>query len=393
MAGIVAACKQCCGEGCRYHGRHGQRSCLGCEEASRIAISKGHRPACAQCGRRGQDGKVDERQTRQFYCSACWAGYEGDRLVEYFDSAAELEAKCQRLASMIRGARHVIAFTGAGISTGAGIADFRSGMNTKLPTGPGLWELPKSVKPEGILEQCVRAKPGRTHILLFRLWKAGILKHVISQNVDGLHRKSGIPGSAMSELHGNIFVERCTACGWEYERDFNTICPGGFTGRNCEQRGCAGKLRHSGVGFGQDLEEHIVNKAWSETESADLCLALGSSITVTPASEMPVLVTKNHRRDSTKGLVIVNLQATPCDQTAALRVNGMVDDVMERVVEILGEQTVPHCANVIMSSSAELEQAERDLTAGLFGPSFRHTEEDSTWQGLVSEHWRKVKEM
>ncbi|CAE8630149.1 unnamed protein product, partial [Polarella glacialis] len=50
-------------------------------------------------------------------------------------------------------------------------------------------------------------------------------------------------------------------------------------------------------------------------------------------------------------------------------------------------------ANVIMSSSAELEQAERDLTAGLFGPSFRHTEEDSTWQGLVSEHWRKVKEM
>jgi NAD-dependent SIR2 family protein deacetylase len=164
------------------------------------------------------------------------------------------------------------------------------------------------------------------------LWQAGILKHIISQNVDGLHRKSGISSSSLSELHGNIFVERCTQCGQEYERDYNVICPGGFTGRHCDQgRACGGRLRHSGVGFGDDLPEKIVQKAWAESERADLCLALGSSITVTPASEMPAWVARRHQQSPSKGLVIVNLQATPCDKQALLRVNGMVDDVMERV--------------------------------------------------------------
>lgn len=76
---------------------------------------------------------------------------------------------------MLRRARHVIAFTGAGISTGCGIADFRSGANTRLSTGPGLWERPKGTA-GGVLEQCVRAQPGRSHAVLFRLWRKGIVR-------------------------------------------------------------------------------------------------------------------------------------------------------------------------------------------------------------------------
>lgn len=284
-----------------------------------MAIANGKPPACAQCGRRDPKGRVDERQTKEFYCLACWSSYESDRLIEYFDSEAELHAKCQQLAEMISQARHVLAFTGAGISTGA---------------GPGLWERPKSsASPGNILEQCVQATPGRTHLVLSRLWKDGILKHIISQNVDGLHRKSGIPAAALSELHGNIFVERCTKCGAEFERNFNTICSGGLTGRFCERGACQGSLRHSGVGFGDDLPQKILHRAWAQTEAADLCLALGSSITVTPASEMPTWIARKHARfpDRRSGLVIVNLQATPCDNMAALRINGMVDDVMELV--------------------------------------------------------------
>ena len=326
------SCKQCCGLGCRYHGRHGQRSCIGCQEAADVAIASGCPPSCAQCGLRDAKGRVDERQTKQFYCKACWSSYDCDRLHEFFDTEAELHQKCQQLAEMLLAARHVIAFTGAGISTGAGIADFRSGTNTSLPTGPGLWERPKSSgTPKNILEQCVEAKPGRTHMVLFRLWQANVLKHIISQNVDGLHRKSGIPSACLSELHGNIFVERCTKCGMEFERSFNTICSGGFTGRFCEKVNCQGPLKHSGVGFGDDLPQRIVNEAWAQTEAADVCLALGSSITVTPASEMPTWMARKHRKNRRAGLVIVNLQATPCDNMAALRINGMVDDVMELV--------------------------------------------------------------
>lgn len=276
-----------------------------------MAIANGKPPACAQCGRRDPKGRVDERQTKEFYCLACWSSYESDRLIEYFDSEAELHAKCQQLAEMISQARHVLAFTGAGISTGAGIADFRSGTNTSLPTGPGLWERPKSsTSPGNILEQCVQATPGRTHLVLSRLWKDGILKHIISQNVDGLHRKSGIPAAALSELHGNIFVERCTKCGAEFERNFNTICSGGLTGRFCERGACQGPLRHSGVGFGDDLPQKILHRAWAQTEAADLCLALGSSITVTPASEMPTWIARRHARfpDRRSGLVIAPWQ-------------------------------------------------------------------------------------
>jgi len=331
-------CSQCCGEGCRYHGRHGNRNCRGCEDAARVQISKGKIPPCAECGRRDSRGRVDERQTRQYFCSSCWAKYDGDRLVEFFDTPTEFEAKCARLASMIASARHVIAFTGAGISTGTGIADFRSGLNTVLPTGPGVWELPKVDRPAGnILDQCVRAVPGRSHRVLARLWRASLLQHVISQNVDGLHRKSGIPAAHLSELHGNIFVERCSRCGREYERDFNTITSGGYTGRSCDQSLCGGRLRHTGVGFGEDLSREASDKAWAETEQADLCLALGSSITVTPASLMPEHVARAHGKSlaSGNGLVIVNLQATPCDSLATLRINGLVDDVLECVEQHL----------------------------------------------------------
>merc|ERR1712187_201198 len=100
------------------------------------------------------------------------------------------------------------------------------------------------------------------------------------------------------------FVERCTRCGFEYERDYNVICSGGYTGRNCEQQNCKGRLRHSGVGFGDDLPKAIVETAWTESGRTDLCLALGSSIMVTPASEMPVWVAQRHKRDPSKGLVI-----------------------------------------------------------------------------------------
>ncbi|OLP97555.1 NAD-dependent protein deacetylase SRT1 [Symbiodinium microadriaticum] len=346
-------CRQCCGPGCRYHGRHGQRSCMGCQEAAMVAIANGRPLACAQCGRRDPSGRVDERQTKQFFCSGCWAAYESDRLKEFFDTKPELEVKCEKLAQMISKARHVIAFTGAGVSTGAGIADFRSGMNTSLPTGPGLWERPKGETPSNILEQCVQARPGPTHGFLFRLWKVGVLKHIISQNVDGLHRKSGITADALSELHGNIFVERCVKCGREYERDFNTICSGGFTGRDCDAPGCGGRLRHSGVGFGDDLPQKVLQKAWEEAEAADLCLALGSSITVAPASDMPAWVAQRNSRRRDAGLVIVNLQATPCDSIAALRINGMVDDVMGLLEAKLVQRAILPCRQ----SSGELAGA------------------------------------
>lgn len=340
---VNAACGQCCASGCRYHGRHGERICRGCNDAAQAAICAGRPPACAECGRRDAEGWVDEQQTRQFFCKVCWSAYQGDRLKEFFDEPDVVERKCLELADMIASAHHCIAFTGAGISTGTGVPDFRSGRNTRLPTGPGLWELPKNERQKGnLLDECVKAKPGRTHVVLTQMWRAGMLKHIISQNVDGLHRKSGMPLQALSELHGNLYIERCDRCGREHEREFNVISSERYSGRTCELTpGCSGPLRDTGVRFGDDLPKRHLDHAWHHAERADLCLALGSSITVTPASDIPAWIARRHRGkrnapgNAQRGLVIVNLQATPCDEDAALRINGLVDHVMDCVSKLL----------------------------------------------------------
>lgn len=234
---------------------------------------------------------------------------------------------------MIAGAKHCIAFTGAGISTGCGVPDFRSGTNTKLPTGPGVWQLSQEDRQKaGILDRAMAAKPGSTHNGLSRLWRCGLLKQIVSQNVDGLHRKSGVAPGALCELHGNLYVEVCPRCGAEYERDHCVITAARETGRVCEWAGCGSVLRDSGVRFGDPLPEKCWNRAWQNAEKADLCLCLGSSLTVTPASEIPAWVARRHK------LVIVNLQATPLDGVASLLVHGMVDEVMERVLHVLDQK-------------------------------------------------------
>ncbi|KAJ0751385.1 putative histone deacetylase [Helianthus annuus] len=166
---------------------------------------------------------------------------------------ALLYSQIERLTKMIRKSKHLVVFTGAGISTSCGIPDFRG------PTGiwtlqvyvtrdngffgfENYWSLPfwsmqrgGNALPEATLP-FHRAMPSRTHMALVELERAGILKFVISQkikcgfakyeiihsvtavksqNIDGLHLRSGIPREKLSELHGNSFMEKCTSCGSE----------------------------------------------------------------------------------------------------------------------------------------------------------------------------------
>ena len=135
---------------------------------------------------------------------------------------------------MVRDSTYFCVFTGAGISTASGIPDYRSGADTKLKTGAGCWEHAaniKKAKEEGKLANApakksefnakiAKAFPSKCHMALVELMNRGLLKHVTSQNVDGLHRKSGIPADRCSELHGNTNLEVCTNCAREYMRDF-----------------------------------------------------------------------------------------------------------------------------------------------------------------------------
>ena len=123
---------------------------------------------------------------------------------------------------------------------------------------------------------------------LAELMNKNHLKTVVSQNVDGLHRKSGIPAHNIAELHGNINVEICEVCGREYLRDVRVRVAKSVTehrtGRMCESERCRGHLKDTAINFGEQLNPAILAMGEQSCAAADLCLAMGSSLTVTPAA-------------------------------------------------------------------------------------------------------------
>jgi NAD-dependent SIR2 family protein deacetylase len=257
--------------------------------------------------------------------------------IEYFDTEEELEIKVEQLAMWIRESVHFTCFTGAGVSTGAGISDFRSGVNTCLDVGPGVWEKKahgiKDFKPK-VSVPMLKAYPTKCHMALVKLVEEGILKHIISQNVDGLHRKSGIDAIHISELHGNTNLEKCSKCGKDYFRDFRTRTANKVkehdTGRKCDDSRCRGNLRDSIINFGEQLPENELTMGFYHAGVSDLMLCLGSSLRVNPAAMMPDETVKNGGR-----IVIVNLQKTPLDEVASMLIHSKIEDVMTKLMQKL----------------------------------------------------------
>lgn len=245
---------------------------------------------------------------------------------EFEDSEAVLQQKARDLADMISVSNHLVIYTGAGISTSAQIPDYR---------GPnGVWTLrDKGEAPEFkvTLEQ---ALPTRGHMAIKALVDAGICKYVVSTNVDGLHRRSGLTREQMAELHGNIYREVCWSCHKEYLRHYDTTSsrngeakgPDHRTGRKCE---CGQDLRDSIIHFGENLPVKELEPSIEHSNVADVALVLGTSMRVTPACDLPLA----NRRGA---LVICNLQKTPKDDLAALRIFGRTDRLLELVCQHLG---------------------------------------------------------
>ncbi len=140
-----------------------------------------------------------------------WSAHtDPDQLTEHFADDATLFKQAKELANLIRSCRHMVAFTGAGVSTSAGIPDFR---------GPdGVWTCRAQGRSATARTSTIKAFPTPSHMALVALADAGMLKFLISQNVDGIHRRSGFPVGRLAELHGNSNLEVCRRCGKEYLR-------------------------------------------------------------------------------------------------------------------------------------------------------------------------------
>ena len=243
-----------------------------------------------------------------------------------------LPAAAAQLASLLRGARRVVFFTGAGISTNAGIRDFRS-VN-------GIWTMKERGAKPLVDLRLADAEPTMTHRFVAAVLAARPDSFCITQNVDNLHTKSGVREPQLAELHGNAFRETCNECGAVHVRDYDVVAQRGVTGgrgardnkhatgRACDQ--CGGALLDSIVSFGEQLPEAALRRAMHASEHCDLFLVLGSSLRVTPAADLPVLA-----QSRGAALVVVNKQATPLDAAADLAFHGDVDKIVALVQQHL----------------------------------------------------------
>ncbi|XP_060063974.1 NAD-dependent protein deacetylase Sirt7-like [Ylistrum balloti] len=258
------------------------------------------------------------------------------RTLEIKDPEDVLQKKCEQLADAIKESKSTVIYTGAGISTAASIPDYR---------GPnGVWTLLlKGQQPAA--QDLSDAEPTVTHMCITELEKEGHVNHIVSQNCDGLHLRSGFPRKKLSEVHGNMYIELCNNCKppREYVRLFDVTEKTGVrrhsTDRNCHN--CKKPLRDTIVHFGEKggvKTPYRWKEAGKAADNCDLILCLGTSLKI--LKMYACLWCMDRRPNRRPKLYIVNLQWTPKDDSATLKINGCCDDVMKRVMDRFG-YTIP----------------------------------------------------
>ncbi len=241
------------------------------------------------------------------------------------------------LTHLIATARRIVVFTGAGISTESGIPDFRS------PNG--IWSRQRIIyfdefvrSREARIEAWTRlldgrktlmaATPNAGHRAIARLAEQGKVTEVITQNIDGLHQASGVPHDRVIEIHGNATYAKCLACGQRHE--FDDIEPAfRETGEPPNCRICKGVVKSATISFGQAMPEEEMARAGAAARACDLFLAVGSSLVVYPAANLPITA----RRSGAK-LVILNRDPTELDGHADLVLNAEIGPTMGRIVGV-----------------------------------------------------------
>jgi NAD-dependent deacetylase len=241
------------------------------------------------------------------------------------------------LSEFLRAANRILIFTGAGISTGSGIPDFR---------GPeGVWTRRRPVYYQDFMsseaariehwdykleawEAFRLAQPNEVHRAIVRLEQADKLHLVVTQNIDGLHGLAGTSRERLVELHGSNSRVECQSCKRrsDPEPHFDFF----RTQRKAPLCECGGFLKPATISFGQALEPNELERARRGAMEADLVVALGSTLSVYPAASFPLMVAR-------RGLpyVIVNRGPTEHDDepSVSLRIEGDVTEIFPAAVQ------------------------------------------------------------
>jgi len=238
--------------------------------------------------------------------------------------------ECRKVAELIASSSYAIAFTGAGISTASGIPDFRGPQGIWKKYSPdlasieylekdpkGFWEF-YSMRMRGLFN----AEPNKAHYALAELEKMGLIKAVITQNIDGLHQKAG--SKNVIEIHGTMQRSYCSSCYRSYpSSEVLSKIDKGELPPKCD---CGGIIRPDVVLFGEPVKDF--EYAREIAFEADLIFSIGSSLTVYPANLIPEIV-KHHNGK----LIIVNMEETPLDNIADEIIRDPIEEFLPCVLD------------------------------------------------------------
>ncbi len=242
--------------------------------------------------------------------------------------------KIEKFKSVLKESNRIVGFTGAGISTESGIPDYRS--------QGGIWEKFQPVyldefiadekkrllywrRKKTLWQGIKNARPGKTHIFFKKLYDNGKLLGLITQNIDGLHEKSGLPKKLIVNLHGTNLEVVCLECkeitlAHETLDDLSLEHGAPLCSR------CGGLLKPNTISFGQSLIQADLIRAEDLSLSCDLMIVTGSSLVVQPAASYPHIA-----KESGAVLAIITKSATPLDNQADFVFHENLGDFMDQV--------------------------------------------------------------
>jgi NAD-dependent deacetylase len=245
----------------------------------------------------------------------------------------------ERAAEIVRKARHVVALTGAGMSVESGIPPFRGpgGLWTKYGEPPmngyerfladpaKAWK--DRLSPSGpmreLWETLQRAQPNPGHLALVRLEEVGVLRHLITQNIDNLHILAG--SRRVAEIHGNATLVRCIECVARFRREDVSVAE---LPPRCTR--CGGILKSDTVSFGEPIPPDVLARCFEETESCDCMIVAGTSATVYPAAQFPIDVRRRGGH-----LIEINPYESELTPIASVSLQGQSGAVLPALVERL----------------------------------------------------------
>ena len=230
----------------------------------------------------------------------------------------------EELRQAISHARRIVAFTGAGISTESGMPDFRS--------PGGIWSRYQPIMFQDFVNSAEsrreawrrkigsdleigELRPNQGHYALAQLHTEGRLLAVITQNIDGLHQKSGIPDELIIEIHGNSNYATCLSCAKRFELS-EVFTEFERTGEGPECDACGGLIKTATISFGQPMPTDGMMRADEVIHGCDLFLVLGTSLVVFPAASFPLAA-----KEAGAKVAIINREPTELDSCADVLVH------------------------------------------------------------------------